>query len=333
MSWRRRPQDGQADSVTDTAPPPMPPMPPLPADCVARPLTLDDVDGAFHVYAGAQQHDTGVVAVERADFVADWSKPSMDMERDTVGILHGGSLAASAEISRGGSRAEGAVHPDHRGLGLGTWLAEWVERRAAAMGAASVSQTVPRGGDAQRLFEARGYRLGHESWVLELPPGSEVPARDLPDGYRIRTSETDADHHAAYEAIDTAFGEWSDRSTETFEEWAAGTLHRPGYAPWQIRVVEHDEDGVVGAAFTVVDEAGSGYVGQLAVLREHRGRGLAQCLLADGFRNAREHGATRCELSTDSRTGALDLYRKVGMQVCATWQNYVTDLPRPAPVG
>ena len=36
---------------------------------------------------------------------------------------------------------------------------------------------------------------------------------------------------------------------------------------------------------------------------------------------AKEHGATRSELSTDSRTGALDLYLKLGMEVTSTWVN------------
>ena len=42
----------------------------------------------------------------------------------------------------------------------------------------------------------------------------------------------------------------------------------------------------------------------------------------------REEGATHSELSTDSRTGALDLYRKVGMEVTQTWTHLVMDLPR-----
>ena len=48
----------------------------------------------------------------------------------------------------------------------------------------------------------------------------------------------------------------------------------------------------------------------------------------DAFGRAREHGATRSELSTDSRTGALDLYLKVGMEVTQVWTHLVTDLPR-----
>ena len=170
-----------------------------------------------------------------------------------------------------------------------------------------------------------------QAWYEELAKlqEAEVPERELPDGYRIRTSRTERDHRAAHEVIERAFGEWENRLPEPYEDWVPGTVQRPGYAPWQLRDVEPD-GVVVGACFTVVDDLGCGYVDQLAVAREHRGRGLAQALLADGFRGAAEHAAVRSELATDSRTGALDLYLKVGMRVSATGVNLVTDLPRPS---
>jgi ribosomal protein S18 acetylase RimI-like enzyme len=40
----------------------------------------------------------------------------------------------------------------------------------------------------------------------------------------------------------------------------------------------------------------------------------------------REHGATRAELSTDSRTGALGLYERVGMRVRQTFVHYAREL-------
>ena len=54
----------------------------------------------------------------------------------------------------------------------------------------------------------------------------------------------------------------------------------------------------------------------------------------DAFGLAREHGATVSELSTDSRTGALGLYEKVGMRPTATWVNRAVapDLTARAPV-
>jgi GNAT superfamily N-acetyltransferase len=163
--------------------------------------------------------------------------------------------------------------------------------------------------------------------VLELPEGATVPERPLPAGYTLATGDTAAREQAAYVVIQDAFDEWEGRTRESFEDWAATTVRRPGTQPWQLRVVEHD-GVVVGASFTILDSQGSGYVHQLAVERTHRGKGLAQSLLADAFGRARERGANRSELSTDSRTGALDLYLKVGMEVTQVWTHLVTDLPR-----
>ncbi|HET7761056.1 MAG TPA: GNAT family N-acetyltransferase [Phycicoccus sp.] len=301
----------------------------LPSGIRCRALTLADVDDVFHVLAAAEVEDAGVLALERSDIEADWSRPSTDLARDTVGLFDGERLLGMAEVSSGGRRAESAVTPTQRGRGLGAWLAGWAEDRAAELGAPRVGQTVPEGSSPHRFLEARGYRLAHTSWVLELPPGAAIPHRDVPDGYRMLTADTDALQRGAHAVIDTAFGEWSDRAGQSFEDWAAGTVRRSDFAPWMLRVVEDAEGSVVGACFTRLDSAGCAFVGQVGVDREHRGRGIAQALLADGFANARARGAERSELSTDSRTGALDLYLKVGMRVAATWVHLATDLPRP----
>ena len=70
----------------------------------------------------------------------------------------------------------------------------------------------------------------------------------------------------------------------------------------------------------------TGFVEKLAVRKDLRGLGLGQALLANAFAEARAHGASRSELSTDSRTGALGLYEKVGMEVTSVWVNRAIDL-------
>ena len=70
-----------------------------------------------------------------------------------------------------------------------------------------MGQTVPRGSAGQRLLEGTGCRHGHASWVLELPAGRGSPDRPLPDGLCIRDQRTEADHRAAHDVIDAAFGE------------------------------------------------------------------------------------------------------------------------------
>ena len=297
----------------------------LPAGLTARPLTPTDLDAVYAVYAADEVEDAGQLAIEPEDLAGDWARPSFDLATDSVGVLEGDRFVGAAEVTRGGTRAEGAVLPEARGRGIGSWLAEWTERRAAALGSVRVGQTTPDRSAAQRLLTGRGYRLGHTSWVLELPEGREIPDRLLPEGYALVTGDTAERQRAAYEVIQEAFGEWAGREREGYDDWAATTVRRPGTQPWQLRVVEAG-DGVVGASFTVLDSQGAGFVHQLAVDRAHRGQGLAQALLADAFRRARAHGAVRSELSTDSRTGALDLYRKVGMEVTQTWTHLVTEV-------
>jgi ribosomal protein S18 acetylase RimI-like enzyme len=74
------------------------------------------------------------------------------------------------------------------------------------------------------------------------------------------------------------------------------------------------------------EPATEAYVQSLAVRRDRRNRGLAQALLVDAFAQGRAHGSTRSGLSTDSRTGALGLYQKVGMEVGDVWVNRAIDV-------
>ncbi len=299
-----------------------------PPGLTARALGLTDLNAAYAVYAADEIEDAGTLSIEKEDIEGDWARPSVDLAHDTIGVFQGRRLLGAAEVTRVGSRAEGAVTPPARGRGIGSWLAGWTERRAREMGSTQVGQTTPEESAASRLLTGRGYRLGHTSWVLELPAGQRVLERPLPEGYAIVTGDDPPRERAAHEVIDTAFAEWPGRAPEPYEDWAATTVRRPGREPWQLRVVETASGQVVAACFTILDSQGCGFVHQLAVDRAHRGRGLARAMLADGFTAARKHGATRSELATDSRTGALDLYLGVGMVVSQTWAHLVTDLPR-----
>ncbi len=120
---------------------------------------------------------------------------------------------------------------------------------------------------------------------------------------------------------------WNGRSGigRRFEDFSAQILRRPGFEPWNLRVVTDGNGEVVGAALILLANE-AGFVERVAVRKDHRGLGLGQAVLADAFARAREHGATRSELSTDSRTGALGLYERVGMEVTSVWVNRGIDL-------
>lgn len=153
--------------------------------------------------------------------------------------------------------------------------------------------------------------------MLELAAGAELTEVALPPGCSWRALRPSRDEQATYRVVEDAFGEWPDRPAVSYDEWAATILRRPGFAPWQLVLIGAQDGSVVGVASLAVTEDGQGWVEQLAVVRAWRGRGLGRALLAAGFTATRAHGARTSMLSTDSRTGALDLYRHVGMVVTA----------------
>jgi ribosomal protein S18 acetylase RimI-like enzyme len=295
----------------------------LPDGLTDRPLALSDSAAVAALMAAQEQHDSGRVSIEEADILADWGRPSYDVSASSVGVLDGDRLVAYAEVV-GADRGDAAVHPAYRGRGIGTALATWMQQRAREGGASVVGMPVPRGSDGDRLLAALGYRVRWESWELLLPEGAEVPARPLPEGYRVREA-TPADHAACWEVVEDAFLEWSVRERTPLDDWLAGVVGRPGFEPWHLRVVTDPAGVVVGVAHVWL--AGEeGYVDKLAVRADQRGRGLAQALLVDAFAVTAAHGATRAGLATDSRTGALSLYERVGMEVASTWVNRAIDL-------
>lgn len=289
----------------------------------ARPLAMADAPAVYEVMAEQERHDIGEVAIEEADIVADWQRPSYDVSASTIGVFDGDRLVAYAEHG-GADRGDAAVHPAYRGRGLGTALAQWMQERARTTGATVIGMPVPVGSAADRLLEALGYRIRWESWELRLPDGVEVPQRDLPPGYVLREAGPE-DRAACWTVLEDAFLEWSMREREPFADFLARTVQRPGFEPWHLRLVDSPDDEVVGVTY-VFPFGTDGYVDRIATRRDHRGRGIAQAMLADAFRAARAHGCTTSSLNTDSRTGALGLYESVGMRVERTWVNRAVDL-------
>jgi mycothiol synthase len=289
----------------------------LPDGLTSRPLSEPDARALFEVMAAQERHDLGETVIEEADIVADWQRPSFDVAASTLGVFDGDTMVAWAELSDA-QRCDAAVLPAYRGRGIGRALAIWLQQRARARGSHIVGTPVPVGSPGDRLLARLGYFVRWRSWVLALPEGAEIVAQPLLAGYALRTAESEEDQRAAFEVKEDAFLEWSERERETYDDWLATSVHRPGFEPWNLRVVVEPDGAVAGMCLVLLAE-GTGYVDQLAVRRDRRGLGLARALLADSFAMAREHGARKSELATDTRTGALGLYERVGMVITHEW--------------
>jgi mycothiol synthase len=285
----------------------------------ARPLVMGDSAAVYQLLARSEQHDIGEIFIEEADIIADWQRPDYDISAHAIGIEHLGQLIGYAEHT-GNGRVDAAVDPRFRRRGIGTSLALWLQKTGAEQGFSAIGSPVLVGSDADLLLESLGYHIRWHSWVLELAAGSEIPHRELPHGYSVGQVEV-ADLAAMHEILEDAFLEWSDRPRESLGDFEAHSVNRPGFEPWLLRGVRDPAGNLVAVAQLIQAPPAEVFIDRLATRKDQRNRGLAQALMADSFRIGQTQGAAKFTLSTDSRTGALDLYLKVGMQVTSTWVN------------
>ena len=285
--------------------------PDLPGGLAARSATRRDVDAIFALVTSCEVADNGVGEVHPSDIAQAFDLAPSD------GVIlvvdDAGGIMAWASVADG--RADVDVHPDHRGRGIGAALIGWTEERARASGRTRVRQIVTDADiAARRLFEMHGYAAVQTSWILEMPLDETPPAVEVPSGIVLRPYEP-ADAEAVYRVIDDAFNEWPDREPTSFERWAAHVRDHAAFAPGLSRVA-FDGEQLVGAALCFdYDGQDEGWVQQLATTATHRHRGIARALLGSAFMAFHETGRRMVGLSTNSRTGALGLYERLGMHI------------------
>jgi mycothiol synthase len=291
-----------------------------------RPATLADTDAIFRLVADCEHDLDGQVEVDLDDIVADLSRPALDLGLDTVVVPDpdqpDGRLAGYAVVYKA-HRAEVDVHPSRRGHGLGQALLAWTEARAAAIGSDRISQTVTDNNHgAAALFLAHGYRAKDTAWILEIAMDTPPVPPAAPEGITVRTFRPGLDDQAVYQVVEAAFSEWPDRSPVTFEEWRQLVAGRDTFAP-ALSPIALAGDRVVGVVLSLdYGDANEGYVHQVAVDRAYRGRGIARTLLRHAFAGFYRAGRRSCCLSTNSYTGALTLYQRVGMRIRRSYTRY-----------
>ena len=294
----------------------------LPEGLRTRALTLDDVDDVVAMINRCERHDTGELMWEREDLVADSSFDGFDRSRDWLGVFDGDRCAAWAMVHNR-RRAFVDVDPDRRGLGVGTALRRWTEGRVRALGETRVGQTIDdRRTDVAEMLRRNDYTPRYTSWILRMDHATP-PAPEPPDGIEIRPFDPSeaTDLLAMFE---DAFSAFTDRRSSTPASWRAMTIDREGFRNEDMIVAHHGER-VVGGAFLIESE-GSIWVDKFAVHRDHRRRGIARALLYTAFARSSALGSDFTELNTDSNTGALPFYERIGMYVRASYTNWAREL-------
>ncbi|MCA0144310.1 GNAT family N-acetyltransferase [Blastococcus sp. LR1] len=327
----------------------MPPLPAVPDGFDVRPLTADDAAAVAALLVSAEpQDDTGEYP-DAEDLHEWWSGWGLEFERDGVAVLGAdGRLAGFATVLASPTfrdayriHLEGRIHPDERGRGIGRALLDWqlargrevhVERHpeAPARLVVEVPGSLP---PLERL--AAGAGMAAERWYRSM----ERPLTDLPevrelDGVRLAGFAADRDDEVrrAHNAAFTEHHGSSERDPGTWERLYTGQrAFRPDLSVLALR-----DDVVVGYVLAYVYEADAavrGYreahYGQIGVLPEARGRGVASALIARALRLAAEGGCARAALDVDSEnvTGALRLYEALGFGTVRTRVSWSLSLP------
>jgi mycothiol synthase len=297
----------------------------LPAGLTARPATMDDLDAVVELVRACEEHDTGRVELDPEDLVADWRRSGFDLTTMSVAVFDRGTLAAQADVFQG--RGEVNIDPAQRGRGIGTALLPWLHAVADRQGP-TLRQYAHDSDTGRRAFLLRhGYEEYYTAWVLAISLDDGIAPPLLPDGIAFRDFRPGVDDRETYQVIEDAFSEWGGREPTSFEDWVGSTIGRDSFeASNMLLAVDETTEEIVGVVFLIDYGIDDGWIQQVATKATHRHRGIARALLHRAFQVYGERAKKTVELSTDSRTGALGLYEKVGMRVFSSYTIFIKDL-------
>ena len=295
----------------------------LPEGLTARPLTLDDVDDTIAMVNTCELVDSGELMWERADLLADTSIEGFDPDADWVGVFDGDRIVAWAFL-QGPRHVWIDVAPDARGRGVGTALRRWAVDRARARGNDRLGQTIDdRRTDVGTMLRTARFTPRHTSWILRMEHPTEPSKPERPAGSKIRPVRLPEEELDTLEMFETAFSEFVDRLPTSIETWRSTVTQREGFVPDDL-VIAVDGDLVVGGR--VPDRRRRDLGGQARGRRRPIGTGVWPERSSETLSDAHRRGYDHTALSTDSRTGALTLYERVGMHVTRSFTNWAIDL-------
>jgi mycothiol synthase len=288
------------------------------------PVTAADAAAAAEVVVALEASLYGHSAFSQADLEAEWSE--LDVEQNVRVARDGDRIVGYAALQELGERwrAEGYVHPDAHGRGIGRLIAIWLEQDAARRGGRSLQNSVLEADTAaRRLLETLGYsavRVFREMRIeLDAPP----PAPEWPAGLRVVPFDPEADAAEFHAAHQEAFADHWDYAPRDFESWSNNNLASERFDP-ALWCVVRDGDEIAAGTICTGDTYGGGFIHALFTRRPWRKQGVGAALLRDSFTRFWERGEHSIGLGVDaaSDTGAFRLYERAGMTPVLGWVMY-----------
>jgi GNAT superfamily N-acetyltransferase len=292
------------------------------------PAAAADAAAVTEIVVALESSLYGQSAFTQADLEDDWS--DLDLARDACVVRDGNRIVGHGALRQRARtwRAEGFVHPDAHGRGLGRLIAIALEDEAVRRGARRIQNGVfEADAGARRLLESLGYARVRVFREMRIEVDRAPPAPDWPDGLRAVPFDPARDAREFHLAGEEAFADHWDHVPRDFAWWSNAHLAGDRFDPTLWCVVRAGEEIVAGTICTG-DTYGGGWVHALFTRRPWRRRGVGAALLRDAFCRFWQRGERSIGLGVDaaSETGAFRLYERAGMTPALGWVMYEKDL-------
>jgi mycothiol synthase len=273
-----------------------------------RDATWDDFDAVFALLDARSRAAFGI-SEQKPEFLRQaWELPGGER---WVAVANG-SVAGYAGLDESQHVVHAAVDPE-----VGDALLAHVEERARRRGFEHVAVTaVPEDVPLYAAVRRNGYELDREVLRMWRPLNGELPEPVWPEGVTVRSYQN-ADGARVHALLDAAYRGWDrDYVAMSHEGWLKFMTEHDEFDPALWFLVERDDE-LVACALHWKESRRRGWVKDIVVREQERGKGLGKALLQHAFRAYAQRGIERVGLKVDSTnpTGALQLYERLGFKV------------------
>jgi mycothiol synthase len=308
----------------------------LPPGFILRPAAWSDLEAVTQlIYAVCEADGDVTLAISPDELKREWQTPAFTLETDAwVVTTPEGGLAGYEEfvnqfehVSLAG---DGYVHPNYRGLGVGTALLTALDERAG--------QEVPLAPPALRVFirngldakdkpgceihAALGFKPIRYSWRMGITLSNVPQPVSWPKGVELHPFLLGQNNQAVHAAEQEAFADHWGHTPTSYEAWELRRLKREDFDPslWHIAWAGDEIAGISLCRY----RQGIGWVGTLGVRRPWRKQGLGMALLQHSFGEFYKRDQKIIGLGVDASnpTGATRLYERAGMRVASEFVIY-----------
>lgn len=302
-----------------------------------RAPTMDDVKAVTELVNACGMVEFGEPTDSEEDIRTGWQMPGFDLAKDAwVVVAPNGKIIARASLGHKDvvhMYTTPRVHPEYRGLGIEAHLLRLAEERARyfipqapqeariALNSWMNSANV----DLARVLEAEGFKRIRVHWSMEIEFDKMPPDPEWPENIMMRTFQPGQEREV-FEAFDEAFQDHWGHVPEDFEAWKHWTIERSDFDP-TLWFITFEGDEIAGIALCEYS-LGVPWVGDLAVRRPWRRKGLGMALLRQSFGEFYRRGSRKARLGVDSQnlSGATRLYERAGMHKAHEAYNYEKEL-------